>query len=61
MGKQLNGKEIRPKEIRKVKKGNFYVPECPDYEPRIHISVKVKREEVLAGWHCYNCKNFKEE
>jgi len=59
-GKNIQGKEISPQSIGKVKRGNYYVPDCPDYKPRIDIPIKVKTDEVLTGWHCCNCKNFKQ-
>lgn len=59
MGKKMQGKEIEPRPVGKVKRGNFYIPDCPDYSPTIDLSIKVKTDEVLIGWHCRNCKNFK--
>ena len=59
MGKKMQGKEIEPRPIGKVKRGNFYVPDCPDYGPTIDLPTKVKVDEVLIGWNCRNCKNFK--
>ena len=59
MGKKKQGKEITPQAIGKVKQGNFYVPNCPDYEPRVNIPKKVRIGEVLTGWHCRNCQNFR--
>lgn len=58
MGKRMQGKEIEPKAVGKVKRGNFYFPDCPDYKPRIDLPTKVKIGEILIGWHCCNCKNF---
>lgn len=59
MGKQFKGKKITPRAIGRVKKGIFYIPNCPDYEPRIDIPVKVRMDEVFTGWNCRNCKNFR--
>ena len=58
VGKKMQGKEIEPRPIGKVKCGNFYVPDCPDYSPTIDLPTKVKADEVLIGWNCRNCKNF---
>lgn len=59
MGKKMDGKEIEPGPIGKVKRGNFYIPDCPDYNPRIDLPTKVKIGEVLIGWNCRNCGNFR--
>ena len=59
MAKGIEGKEITPKAVGKIKKGNFYIPDCSDYKPRVNISKKVKIDEIFTGWHCRNCKNFK--
>lgn len=59
MGKKMQAEKIIPRAIGKVKEGNFYVPDCPDYEPRFNIPTKVKVDEVLTGWNCRNCKNFR--
>jgi hypothetical protein len=58
MGKKMQGEKITPHAIPKVKQGDFYIPDCPDYEPRINIPTKVGMDEVLIGWHCRNCKNL---
>lgn len=58
IAKMTQGKETIPQAIGKVKQGNFYVPNCPDYESRVNIPKKVKIGEVLTGWHWRNCKNF---
>jgi hypothetical protein len=58
-GKTAQGKEITPRSIGKIKRGNFYIPDCSDYSPRIDLPTKVKIGEVLIGWNCRNCKNFK--
>ena len=59
MGEKIRGKEIIPQSIGKVTQGDYYIPDCPDYKPRIDIPIRVKIGEVLVGWHCRNCKNFK--
>jgi len=59
MGKEMQGKEITPRSIGKIKKGSYYIPDCPDYEPRIHIPKKVHIKEPFTGWNCRNCKNLK--
>ncbi len=59
MGKKMQGKEIIPQAIGKVKESNFYVPNCPDYEPKVNIPKRVRIGEVLTSWHCRNCKNLK--
>jgi len=59
LGKNMQGKEIEPRPIGKIARNNFYIPDCPDYIPRVNIPRKVKIGEVLIGWHCCNCKNFR--
>ena len=59
MGKKMQGKEAEPRPIGKIKRDNFYIPDCPDYKPRIDIPIRVKMDEVFAGWNCRNCRNFK--
>jgi len=59
MGKSRHGEEIVPKAIEKEERNGFYFPACPDYEPRVHMPKRVEIDEVLVGWHCYNCKNLK--
>ena len=54
----MQGKEITPKAIGKIRKGKFYIPDCPYYESRVGIPKKVKIGEVFTGWHCHNCKNL---
>jgi len=54
------GKEITPRSIGKIKNGSYYIPDCPDYEPRIHIPKKVNIKAPFTGWNCRNCKNLKE-
>ncbi len=56
--KIIQGKETVPRAIGKVQQGNFYIPDCPDYEPQFNIPAKVILDEVLIGWNCRNCKNF---
>lgn len=56
--KEIQGKEITPKAIGKIRKGDFYIPACPYYIPRVNIPKKIKASEVFAGWHCHNCKNL---
>lgn len=58
MGAKMEGKEIGPKSLGKVKRGNYYVPDCPDYSPTINLPTKVRADEVLIGWNCRNCRNF---
>ena len=58
MGKKMKDKEITPKAIGKIRKGNFYLPDCPNYEPRVNIPKKVRIDEIFTGWHCRNCKNL---
>ena len=60
MGKKMQGKEIAPRSIGKIRKGAYYIPDCPDYEPRINIPKKAHIKEPFTGWHCCNCKNLKE-
>ena len=59
LGKKMKGKEIEPRSIGKIVQGDFYIPDCPDYNPRIDIPTKLRIGEVLIGWNCRNCKNFK--
>ena len=59
LGKKMKGKEIEPRSIGKIIQGDFYIPDCPDYSPRIDMPTKLKIGEVLIGWNCRNCKNFK--
>ena len=59
IAKGIEGKKITPRAIGRIQKGNFYIPDCPYYKPRINIPNKVKRDEVFTGWNCHNCKNFK--
>jgi len=59
MSKKMQGEEFVPKAIGKIRKGNSYIPDCPDYKPRFNIPGRVKIGEILTGWHCRNCKNFK--
>jgi len=59
MGEKMQGKEITPRAIGKIRKGGYYIPDCPDYEPRINIPKKVNIKDPFTGWHCRNCKNFK--
>jgi len=61
MGKTMQGKEITPRAIDRVREGAFYIPDCPDYEPRIDLPKKVKLDEVFTGWNCRNCKNLVKE
>lgn len=58
IGKNQQGKAIIPRTIHKVRRGGFFIPDCPDYDPRIEISKKVKVNEVFTGWNCRNCKNL---
>ena len=59
MGKKMQGKEIIPRSIGKVRKGAYYISDCPDYEPRINIPKKVSIKDPFTGWNCLNCKNLK--
>jgi len=59
MSKKIACDEFAPKAIGKIRKGNFYIPDCPDYKPWFNIPGRAKIGEVLIGWHCRNCKNFK--
>jgi len=52
-------KGIIPKAIGRIRKGDFCIPDCPDYKSRINIPRKVKVDEVFVGWNCCNCKNFR--
>jgi len=61
VAKEMQGKEFIPRAIGKIREDNFYIPDCSYYESRINIPKKVKIDEILTGWHCYNCKNFKED
>jgi len=56
---RMRGKKFVPRAVGKKKEADFYIPDCPDYKPRINIPIKVKANEVLTAWHCRNCKNFK--
>jgi len=56
----MQSKEITPRALGKMEQNGFYIPDCPDYKPRINIPKKVKIDEVLTGWHCRNCKNFRD-
>ncbi len=59
MGEKIRGKEIMPQPIGKVRRGYYFIPDCPDYQPRIDIPIRVKIGEVLVGWHCRNCKKLR--
>lgn len=59
MAKGMEGTEISPKAVGRIRKDNFYIPDCDHYKPRINIPKKVKIDEIFTGWHCRNCKNFK--
>lgn len=59
MGERMQGKEIAPRAIGRIRKGGYYIPDCPDYEPRIDLPKKVKLDEVFTGWNCRNCKHLK--
>ena len=61
MGKKMQGKEIAPRSIGKIRKGAYYIPDCPDYEPRINISKKINIKDSFTGWNCRNCKNLNEK
>lgn len=59
MGKRISGRDINPRPIGKIRKGGYFVPDCPDYEPRISLPTKARLDEVFTGWHCLNCKNLR--
>ena len=59
MGEKMQGKEITPGPIGKIRKGSYYIPDCPDYDPRINIPKKARIKEPFTGWNCWNCKNLK--
>ena len=59
MGKKMQGKEITPGSIGKIRKGAYYIPDCPDYESRINIPKKIHIKDPFTGWNCCNCKNLK--
>jgi len=59
MGKTMQTKEITPRALGKIRKGKYFIPDCPDYEPRIDLPKRVNLDEVFTGWNCRNCKNLK--
>ncbi len=59
IGERMQGREIEPRAVGKVKQGRFYIPDCQDYKPRIKIPVKVRMDEILTAWNCRNCKKFR--
>lgn len=59
IGGRTHDRDINPRSISKIRKGGYFVPDCPDYESRISLPPRVRLEDVLAGWHCLNCRNMK--